>query len=109
MLPAYILTVEISTFDPAIGPEEFQRSCAPCLAYLDALKGAFDKRPASVDFQPCLRDGSKGWSARCVLMISLGRERAEYLVQLYQAIVNLIEFELPDYEVQAEIGKFQPS
>lgn len=109
MLPGYTLVVDITTDDATIGEKEFLDIVAPCLAYLDALKGAFDKKPASTTFYPPQKDTSKGWSVRCVLIISLGKERAAHLMNLYQAIVYLIEFELPDFEVQAESSMFQLS
>lgn len=105
MLPAYLLTVDISTEDNSIDEEQFRKSCALCLTYLEALKGAFDNRPCAVVFSPpAHQDGkSKGWSVRCALQISLGKKRAEYLMLLYDAIVNLIAFELPDYEVRHKV------
>lgn len=107
MLPAYTLTVDITANSPSFSEKEFQDIIAPCLVHLHALKGAFDKKPASVTYYPPLEDSSKGWSARCVLMISVGKQRAEYLLQLYEAIVYLIDFELPDFEIEAESSIFE--
>ena len=106
MLPAYTLTVDIEAKDLPIDEKEFRELIAPCLSYLDALKGAFDKRPCVAQFyQP---ENSIGWSVRCILMISLGKQRAEYLVQLYRAIARLITLELPDYlYIRVEVDKFQ--
>ncbi|MDR1370915.1 MAG: hypothetical protein LBJ72_12460 [Dysgonamonadaceae bacterium] len=107
MVPAYALTVDIIFDNPNLGEIEFRETISPCLIYLDALKGAFDKKPCDVSFYPPdIRNGkTTGWSARCVLMISVGKDRGEYLTQLYQAIVRLIVLELPDFEVRAEFAK----
>lgn len=109
MLPAYILTVDITAKNITIDEELFHETVAPSLAHLDALKGAFDRTPSTQMYYPPYDQDSRSewWSARGVVMVSLGKDRSEYLVQLYQAIVHLIELELPDFEVQAEIGKFQ--
>ena len=107
MLPLYTLTVDFTAPNTSFSEKEFRELVAPCVVYLDALKGAFDKKSCSVTYYPPQEDTATGWSARCVLMISLGKERAVYLMQLYEAIVNLIVFELPDFEIRAESGKFQ--
>jgi hypothetical protein len=103
MLPAYTLRIDIISKGISINEIEFRESVSPCLTYLDALKGAFDKRPASYQF---FQDqNSKEWYVRCVLMISVGQERARYLVDLFDAIIRLIAFELPDYEIVGESDK----
>ena len=109
MLPAYLLKIEITAKNITIDEERFRELLAPSLNHLDALMGAFDRKPSTQVFYPPYTqdDNSEWWSARGVVMISLGKNRAEYLIQLYQAIVHLIELELPDFEVQAEISKFQ--
>jgi hypothetical protein len=41
-------------------------------------------------------------------MISVGKERAGYLVQLYDAIVRPVRLELPpDFEIRADSSQFQ--
>jgi len=105
MVPAYMLTIDIFAKNANISETEFRESIAPCLTYLSALKGAFDKKPCSDP--DVYQDGcSKLWSARYVLMISVGRERGQYLSQLYQAIFRLIAFEFPNFEVCAEANQW---
>ncbi len=103
MVPAYSLVVDIVAKGISIEEREFRASVSPCLTYLDALKGAFDKKPASSTFYQ--DENSKEWSLRCALMISVGQERGIYLADLFEAIVKLIAFELPDYEVSGESAK----
>lgn len=107
MLPSYVLSVDILAGNATIDEKEFRELISPCLAYLDALKGAFDRKPCVKKyFSPEQHeDASKGWSVRCVLMISVGKNRADYLTQLYEAIVRLIVHELPDLHVQAEMNQ----
>lgn len=109
MLPAYVLTVDIIAKDITIDEMQFRELIAPSLNHLDALKGAFDRKPSTLTYYPPFdpRGKSESWSVRGVVMISLGRERAQYLCQLCLAIVRLIELELPDCEVQGQVDKFQ--
>jgi hypothetical protein len=111
MLPAYILTVDITTESQSISYEQFQAKVAPSLAYLDALKGVFDRSPCSITYYPPVAPHSthewEEWSVRGNVIISLGKQRAEYLKSLYEAIVRLIMLELPDFEVRAESNRFQ--
>lgn len=111
MLLLYVLTVDIMTDTQLISYEQFQEQVASCLTCLESLKGAFDQSPCSITFYPPDVQQSNtefdGLSARGVVMISIGKKRAEHLMQLYQAIVRLIEFELPLFDVKAETGVFQ--
>jgi len=103
MLPIYTLTVDITAKNIILDEKEFRELISPCLTYLHALKGAFDRKPATYQFFQ--DENSKERYVRCVLMISVGQERARYLVNLFDAIVRLIAFELPDYEIVGESEK----
>jgi len=107
MNKSFNLVVDITANNRNLSEIEFREQIALCISYLHALKGAFDKEPCKVFFFPPGQDGenSKLWSVRCVVMIWVGKERGQYLLELYDAIVNLIIFELPDFEVRAEIAE----
>lgn len=111
MLPSYVLIVDVISHDSTIDQAQFQALVAPCQAYLDCLQGAFDRKLSTKDFYPSALqiDESKKefWTFRGVVMISVGIERGENLIQLYQAIVNLIALELPSFDVSAEIKKLE--
>lgn len=107
MLPAYTFVIDIISHDPNISEELFKEDIANCIAYMDALKGSFDKKPATTTYYPPKDDKSIGWSARIVVLISLGKDRAAYLLKLYEAIFNLINLELDHYEVKAESAQFK--
>ena len=107
MLPLYKLTVDIIAPNTVTGEEQFREQVAHSISYLDALKGALRREPCSVWFYPHdpENENYKQWSVRCVVMISVGKQRSKHLLDLYRAIVNLIEFELPDFGIRAEIKK----
>jgi hypothetical protein len=109
MQSLYTLIIDIaSTIEDE---EKFRSLIAPRLNCLDALKGAFDRKPSNITYYPPNAQHGKhdGWSARCVVMISVGKKRAEHLYQLYQAIARLIMLELADLEVRCQTGELQLS
>lgn len=84
---------------------------APCLNRLKALKGSFDR---NTDIQPSVGqyaqvDGRKKLTARVVLLISVGKQRALHLQQVFEAYHTLLRYELPDCLVNthSKILKFQ--
>jgi len=111
MLSSYVLIVDIVASNPTIDEEQFRVQVEPCLAHLTALKGAFDRSPCTTNYYPpdaqSLIPDNEFWSTRSVVMISLGKKRAEYLVQLYDAIAQLITLELTDFEVRSEVKKLE--
>lgn len=109
MLPTYNLSVDITATDAKIDEETFRAEVSQCLTYLSALKGAFDREPCSITYYPPDAQHHKPeyWSVRALMMISVGKKRAGYLIQLYEAIVRLIRLELPHLKVEAEISEFR--
>lgn len=101
MLKAYMLTIDIIANDENITETGFHDLVEPSLRHLDALKGAFDKREATKTFFEPGRNTENLplWIARGVVIVSLGKDRAEYLMALYDSIAKLIELELPDCSV----------
>lgn len=109
MLPAYNLTIDITASSATIDGEQFATLLAPCQAHLSALQGAFSRKPCTLTYYPpdVQLGSSARWSARGAVMISLGKDRAEFLLQLYESIAQLITLQLPDCEVEVQISKFQ--
>ncbi|HCY81884.1 MAG TPA: hypothetical protein DHV22_09945 [Xanthomarina gelatinilytica] len=111
MLPSYILVVDIVAPSPTISEEQFRSQVEPCLSHLSALKGAFDRSPCTITYYPPgvhnENPDNEVWSVRGLVMISVGKARAEYLNHLYKAMMRLITLELPDFEVHCEASKFE--
>jgi len=103
MVPVTVLTLDISFHDDSLREIEFRDAVSPYLSYLDSLRGALGKNNYAVDYCPPENRNGKptGWSLRCILTISVGKNRAEHLILLFEAIVRLIDYELPDFEVDA--------
>ncbi len=104
MVPLCNLIIDITATDKAISERQFREQVDPCLAHLHALKGAFDRVPCSITYYPpSAQHGKSGYlSVRAVVMISVGKQRTEHLLNLYKAVFRLIELELPQFEVRAE-------
>lgn len=106
MLPAYTFVVDITSISP-FSEVEFRKEVAPSLAYLDALKGALDQRsPCKHTFYPPSENDTqkpKVWSVRSVCVFSLGKKRAECLVELCGGIAQLIRFLLPEESFELDI------
>jgi len=111
MLPTYVLIVDVISRDRTIDQAQFHALVDPCQAYLDCLQGAFDRKLSTKDFYPPDLQNEESekefWSFRGIVMISVGIERGQNLIQLYQAIANLIALELPSFDVSAEIKKLE--
>jgi hypothetical protein len=107
MLPSYVLVVRITAGEKKISGKQFREKVASCLAYLDALKGSLRPGPCSKVYYPPAKQNDSAeqeyWSVVATIILSVGQQRAQSLIILYQAIVLLIELELPLFQVQAEI------
>lgn len=111
MLPMFVLTIDVFAKDITISEKLFREQVAPSLCHLDSLKGSFDRSPSKIIYYPSREphDEPQGWSARGIVIISVGKIRAGYLIQLYEAIQRLIELELPEHEVRGKISVFEQS
>lgn len=109
MKTGYILIVDITSNSTAIGEQQFREMTAESLSHFSTLQGVVGNGMSnSVYYSPDLPESTtKFWSARGVVSLSVGKSRSEHLIHLYQAIVSLISFELPDFEILAEINEFQ--
>lgn len=111
MLPGYVLVIDIVDLNPNSIEEQFREEVASTLDCLDALKGAFDRSPCIKDFYQHTSESEEYetgcWSVRAVVLVSIGKQRATYLVELYKSIARLIMQDLPEsFDVKASVDKF---
>ncbi|MGC1471506.1 MAG: hypothetical protein WA775_02845 [Psychroserpens sp.] len=67
------------------------------------MKGSFDRSPSTKTFhQPDASNGNDWWEVIGVVMISVGKDRGEYLLNLYDSISQLISLQLPHLEIEFE-------
>ena len=111
MLSGYVLIIDIVDLNPKSTESQFREQVASTLNCLDALKGAFDRSPCKKEYYQHTSESEEYedgcWSVRAVVLISLGKERATFLVELYKSIAHLIMQDLPKhFDVKACVDKF---
>lgn len=114
MLPGYILIIDIVDLNTKSTESQFREQVASTLDCLDALKGAFDRSPCRKEFYQHTSESEEYeegcWSVRAIVLISIGKQRAAYLVELYKSISRLIMQDLPKhFDVKASVEKFSGS
>ena len=111
MVPLVLFTIDIEPLDQSLDEKELLVSLDPCLNRLRALKGSFDRRTDIVFavHRHEQEDGRVGLTVRVVLAISVGMERAQHLLDVFDAYVALLRYELPNCLVKGcqEILKFR--
>lgn len=110
MVSFHTLTIKI-TSQKDESEESFLARVEPRLTCLSDLKGSFDRRGDNIlaRHDRVLYDGYERWSLTVAVGVSVGRERGIFLHRLYQAILRLIELELPDCSVEGQQSVWKPS
>lgn len=110
MVPLVLLLIDIVPLDQSVDEKGLRSAIEPCLNRLKALKGSFDRKNDIVlSVRPYVQDdGRELLTARIALSISVGKERAQHLLQVFDAYAALLRYELPDYRINShqEILKF---
>ncbi len=108
MLNSYNLAVNITAIKH-IDSNEFRIKVAESLSHLDHLKRAIDNSPLLYYFYPVIDDdGNEKQSVLAIVHISVGKKRGQALLELYQSMVRLIKFELPNFDVSYNIELDKP-
>lgn len=112
MLPGYTFIIDILDKKGCVPSEEqFSALVDPCLSYLKQLSVSVDRKPgiATYFLRPDTDEQSEclGYSARYEVMHSLGHERAQGLIHTFEAIVRLLQFELPHLKIVLDVEKFE--
>ena len=109
MLSLYNLIIDVVAMDKTIDEEQFREQIEPCLSYLHALKGAFGSTPCTITYYhpygSPLNVDTGFWSARVVVMLSVGKKRGANLLKVYEGMGKLLAVDLPECEVRFEIGQ----
>lgn len=110
MLPINTFRVVFIATKP-MSKEEFQGLIAPGLECLDSYIQAFDsKKTSAVSYYEPNHDArnEQGWSARCVLLLSVGRARIPHLHHLFDITVHHIGCIVdPVIDVDHDAGVFE--
>lgn len=109
MVPLHIVNIDVSDTEGFTSEIEFRELLTACQEHLDALQGAIDTKTSAVAYFPpnegC--QNAKGWSARYILMFSVGQKRIEPLMHLTDLVASYIQATLPLHiDVQVHVSKF---
>lgn len=106
MLSSYNLIIDVVSKDKTIGEMQFREQVDLNLNVLNELRGAIGRGSGSIVYfapnESPLNPDFGFWSARGVVLISVGKERGDNLLLLYHSLVDLIAFALPEFEIRAE-------
>lgn len=107
MVPLYLLIVDIESQDPNLPEIAFRERISSSLSHLEALQEAFGRYQCDISYhQPGEIDECPGWSARVIVSIPIGRKKEQALGDLCEAIVKLIQIELPELKVTGEFERY---
>jgi len=111
MVPLSLLTIDICPLLPITDEIQLLSRLEPCLSRLKALKGSFGRNICILHGvrQHEREDGRSSLCCTVSLTISVGRQRATCLRQVFDAYAALLRYELPDFQVKArsELLMFQ--
>lgn len=109
MLPLHTFKIDFID-NTALPEEEFRELISLSLYHLEALAKALRSRSSfSVFYYPpqTFSYNTEGWCARCVLLISVGRDRIEPMLHLFDVVISQIECDLPPYiDIIDDVGRF---
>ncbi len=110
MVPLH--TFKIDFIDTSgVSEQEFRELIALSLSHLEAFATALRSRSSFSVFYYQPNDAvwnPKGWSARCILMISVGKPRVHPMLHLFELVINQIETDVPPYiDIVPDIGRFE--
>ena len=105
----YVFITDIYSYDITVSKEEFREQIGECLSLLDSLQGSFCLTSSRSTFYPPEPTESgqlSGWSVRCVVSFSVGKDRASHIQKLCDAMYELISILLPQMDVQSSWNVF---
>lgn len=109
MVPLHTFKVDLIGTS-GVSEREFRELTAYSLSCLEALARAFGRKQSfSVSYYPpnSAAWNPKGWSSRCVLLLSVGKNRVDPLLALFDIVINQIETDLPPYiDVVPDVVRF---
>lgn len=107
MVPLYLLVVDIDSQDPNLSETAFRERISSSLSHLEALQEAFGRYQCDISYhQPDGTDECPGWSAKVIVSISIGRKKEKGLGDLCEALVKLVQIELPELKVTGEFERY---
>lgn len=110
MVPLYTFVADIFAPEYVTSEEEFRSIIDQHLVYLRSFPVAYGRSQYSEVYYPPSDDSDamdyRRWSYRCILMLSVGKNKISQIGKIYEALLKLLAFELPDCEITAEADQW---
>lgn len=110
MVPVYTFVADITAPPYIVSEEQFRSVIDEYLIYLRAFPVAYGRSECKEVFYPPNYDSEKPdekfWAFRLVLSLSLGRNKIEKINLIYEALLTLLSYELPDFQIKAESNQW---
>lgn len=101
MLKLYTVTYTITAMVENVSFEQFKKLVSPSLQHVRHLMGILRKEQPTIKFY----DGNPP-SVKAIVSVSFGKDKAEYLAPLANAIRDLMDFEMPQCKINIEFGQY---
>ena len=110
MVPLYTFVLDITAPDTIASEEQFRAVIEEHLIYLHSFVVAYGHSQYTEVYYPPLTDSDKPddlfWAYRCVLSISVGKSKIEKITLLYEALLKLLSYELPNFRLSASADQW---
>ena len=101
MLKLYTVTYTITAIVENVSFEQFKEYVSPSLQHVHHLMGILRKEQPTIKFY----DGNPP-SVKAIVSVSFGKDKAEHLAPLANAIRDLMDFEMPQCKIHIEFSQY---
>jgi len=110
MVPLYTFVADIFAPENITSEEEFRSAVDQHLIYLHSFPIAYGRSECSVTYYPPSDDAEamdyRRWSCRCILMLSVGKNKISQIARIYEALLKLLAYELPEFAITADADQW---
>ncbi len=110
MVPLYTFVVDIFAPENITTEKEFRAVVDQHLVYLRSFPIAYGRSDCSESYYPPSDDKEaqdyNRWSYRFVLMLSVGKNKISKIGLIYEALLKLLAYELPDFVITADADQW---
>jgi hypothetical protein len=106
MVSVYTFVADVIAPGYITSQEEFRDAIEPHLLYLRSFPVAYGKSECTeAYYSPSVGSGKlddEFWAFRLVLSLSVGKNKIEPISKMYEALLTLLSYELPEFRITAE-------
>lgn len=110
MVPLYTFVADIFAPEYISSEEEFRSIIDQHLIYLRSFPVAYGRTECTEVYYPPSDDSEAldygRWSYRCVLMLSVGKNKILQIGMIYEALLKLLAYELPEFQITADADQW---